>query len=299
MKSFKFVILLSAVVGATPVLADEIVLPTFGSSGDLVGLVPATSGWTDTVPPTFGDTTVPPTGDDVPGFTVGDWSGGLPTPPPIIVNVGQLVVLGETAAHPIMPNTVVSSSFSAGFSSSGGFSLSGASSDTAEDYTAIEIPDLTLSDSGSQMSFSVADPTKMVFVDPEVAVGYLYKANAGPNFQSVLLPTVGDGLFELYLLSGVDWVLQSSVVKAGEAYVFADGGVDQFMVLGIEMSALLDPTSSSAFVTGLTFAGTGAVQMTQTPIVRDTGDSVQAVPVPGTLPLLAIGTLLVRRRRAA
>src|SRR5207253_11071330 len=41
-------------------------------------------------------------------------------------------------------------------------------------------------------------PDSVTFIDPAVAVGYIFDIGAGdPDFASVLLPNVGDGVFDL------------------------------------------------------------------------------------------------------
>ena len=80
-----------------------------------------------------------------------------------------------------------------------------------------------------------------VFIDPLVAVGYDYVKGANdPNFASVLLPEVGDDLFNLFLFNGTDWVFHQ-VLQAGTEYLFGQSGVPRFRISGIEASAGLDP----------------------------------------------------------
>lgn len=135
-----------------------------------------------------------------------------------------------------------------------------------------------VAETGWRFELTIDDINRRVYVDPRVAVGYEYQIDAGPNFQSVLLPNVGDGLYDLFLFDGGlnDWVFES-VVAQGSVFDFGPGGVSRFRVTGIEASAGLDPNDVTAFVTGLTFAGGGTVLMRQLPLTEETGPA-QSVP---------------------
>ncbi len=77
---------------------------------------------------------------------------------------------------------------------------------------------------------------------------------------------------------------------------FPMGGVGAFTVPGIDPADGLDPADTTAFITGLTFAGDGTFNGTQTPITEE----VAATPEPGSISLLATGLLgwpLLRRRQ--
>lgn len=130
---------------------------------------------------------------------------------------------------------------------------------------------------------------QILFIDPLIAIGYDYAIGAGdPNFASVLLPEVGDNLFELWLWNGVDYIL-ADILEAGVEYLFDPAGIDRFRILGIETSAMLDPENAAAFVTGLTFTADGMFTGTMTPITT-------FVPVPATLALLMAGLFAINFR---
>ena len=134
---------------------------------------------------------------------------------------------------------------------------------------------------------------QQIALDPIVAVGYDYQVGAGdPLFASVLLPDIGDGLFDLYLFDGNDWLFQS-VLAAGQQYIFGGSGVDRFRILGIETSAGLDPTDVTAFITTLTFASDGRFTGTMTPITME-------IPEPSAIFLLALSlfALTVLRKQS-
>lgn len=154
----------------------------------------------------------------------------------------------------------------------------------------------TVSLNGSQPTFSFSTNVvggQQIFIDPDLAVGYDYQIGAGdPLMRSVLLPAnIGDGLYDIYLWDGSGWVLFSANVQGGTDFDFGPNGVDQFRVLGIETSAGLDPTDPTAFITGLTFVGSGQFTGTMTPIIV-------SVPEPGTLLLvgIAFATVFLSRR---
>ena len=118
-------------------------------------------------------------------------------------------------------------------------------------------------------NFFVVNPAIPIFIDPLVAIGYDFIVNSGPNFQSVILPDIGDGLYDIYdsLRQPSRGVRSPSVHPSTSDW----GGISAFKVLGIEASAGLDPNDPLAFVTGLTFAGVGQVNMNMNPITEGQG----------------------------
>lgn len=144
-------------------------------------------------------------------------------------------------------------------------------------------------------NFNVTEvgPDSVTFIDPLVAIGYDYATGAGdPNFASVLLPDVGDGVFLLEFEAGGQLV--HTTLDDGVQFFFPQGGVDAFRVGGIELSAGLDPSDVTAFITGLSFVAEGHFTGTMTPITAE----VAPVPEPATVALMLCGIagLLGRQR---
>jgi hypothetical protein len=167
----------------------------------------------------------------------------------------------------------------------------------AGDPPAVYLPNLVLvpgAKSYYQFHISNFVAGQTVFIDPLVATGFTYMIGAGdPNFASVDLPTgIGDNLFQLFLWNGTDFIDSGNVLTGGIEYSFAGSGVDRFQIRGIETSAGLDPFDATAFITGLTFAGSGGFNGTMTPLTQD-------VPEPTILSLIALGFAGLRwsRRR--
>ena len=156
-------------------------------------------------------------------------------------------------------------------------------------------PDTNPNDNrGPVYIFSVVavGPNSVTFIDPFVAIGYDYAIGQGdPNFASVLLPNVGDDVYDV-IFGDIH-----NTVLADQQFFFPQGGVSAFSVRGIEVSAALDPGIVLAFITGLTFVSEGSFTGTMTPIVQFVPEAT--VPVPATILLLGAGfdALAFRYRR--
>ncbi|PCI50008.1 MAG: nidogen [Alphaproteobacteria bacterium] len=157
-----------------------------------------------------------------------------------------------------------------------------------------------VTEAGFSFDFNV-NLNEMIFIDPDIAVGYEYIIQSGPNFASVLLPTIvgDDGFFDIfgYNLATMDYdILLAGDWAAGAEFFFGGDGVNRFLVLGIDEAAMLDPDNTVAFVTGLTFVDAGNISMLQVPVVINTDDPTQ-VPTPPAFLLILFGLGLMLRRR--
>ncbi|MGB2478617.1 MAG: hypothetical protein ACPID5_02660, partial [Candidatus Poseidoniaceae archaeon] len=110
----------------------------------------------------------------------------------------------------------------------------------------------------------------IVWIDPEVAVGYDYIVYGGPKISGVNIPVgYGDDIFDLFLFDSVTgWYDTGTNIDAGTTYEF-NPPTDNMSIRGIETSELLDPTDPTAFVSGLTFETNGTVVMTMTPVTEN------------------------------
>ena len=155
-----------------------------------------------------------------------------------------------------------------------------------------------------EFNVEVETPNEVVYIDPDVAVGYDFAIGAGdPNFASVVLPSVGDDLFSLWLFDGNGNAYDTfETLTAGVPFDFLTEidplGVSMFRILGIETSAMLDPNNPLVFQAGVSFVGAGRFTGSMSAITEFVPEPV---PEPATMALLfgGLGAMVLRRRRAA
>ena len=131
-----------------------------------------------------------------------------------------------------------------------------------------------------------------ILIDPFVATGYDYSVGENDTilFSSVKIITdVGDGIYDLFFFDYTldDFVDSGIDLLSGELFEF-DEALEHFSIRGIEDYANLDPTDVTAFVTELTFNGSGTFTGTMTPNTSWV-DETAPVPEPSTFLLLGSG----------
>lgn len=127
------------------------------------------------------------------------------------------------------------------------------------------------------------------YFDPPASAGYEYQVLSGPKVISLVLPEHGDNLYRVERWTGSSWADLGVDVLAGTTfdltpYVGA-AGTDRFRVQGIEGAP--GDAAVRDFVTGMAFAGSGAVELRQTAL---------PVPEPATWALWAGGLMALAGR---
>ena len=151
-------------------------------------------------------------------------------------------------------------------------------------------------DGSWEFEFSISD-NEVVFIDPDVAIGYDYVVESGPEIASVILPTGFDADYELWLMGASGWEFTDNLT-AQEEYFFGPDGVTEFRVLGIDTTNMIDPDDALAFVTGLSFVESGDVVMTQTPITEFVAEPTSvSEPRMFFVLLTAFGLFAIRARK--
>ena len=143
--------------------------------------------------------------------------------------------------------------------------------------------------------FEVFDTNFQWWLDPDVAVGYIYNVTGGPKFATYQAPTLPfDNNYELFGSSDSCSTFTNSLglITGGTQFSFGTA-VDCFAIKEIDVANMLDPTDTMAFVAGVTFDSMGMVSVTQTPITQ----FVDPASVPGPMPLFGVGAALAWSRR--
>ena len=174
-----------------------------------------------------------------------------------------------------------------------------ATASTGSEGTGTELDPFMPSDDvdGSwEFEFSISDD-QVVFIDPDVAIGYDYVVESGPEIASVILPTGFDADYELWLMGTSGWEFTDNLT-AEEEYFFGTDGVTEFRVLGIDTTNMIDPDDALAFVTGLSFVDSGDVVMSQTPITEFVAEPTSvSEPRMFFVLLTAFGLFAIRARK--
>ena len=110
----------------------------------------------------------------------------------------------------------------------------------------------------------------IVWIDPEVAVGYDYVVYTSHQITEVTIPSgYGDNVFDLFLQDSAGaWYDTGTDIYATLTYSFSNP-VSAMSIRGIEPNSMLNPSDPTAFVTGLTFDTNGTVVMTMTPVTEN------------------------------
>lgn len=100
----------------------------------------------------------------------------------------------------------------------------------------------------------------VTYIDPEIAIGYDYTLDGGPNFASIFVPAPlpgGDADFTLQF-GGQSFAL--SVGVEFDITRVVPGGISAFRIAGIDPAEALDPAGHT-FVIGLTFIAESANEL--------------------------------------
>jgi hypothetical protein len=155
---------------------------------------------------------------------------------------------------------------------------------------------VVLANGSFQFNMAVV-PNQVYYIDPVVATGYDYMVTAGePNFRTVALPTNVAGNFQLWTRDALGSLVFVKALAGGEVYDFGVTGVPFFEVTGIDAAALVDPASTTAFVTALSFVSAGSFTGTQTPITTNYSPT-NNVPLPSSAALLGLALVGLLRKR--
>jgi hypothetical protein len=156
---------------------------------------------------------------------------------------------------------------------------------------------------GTQFTFDLAsidvDQGQLLFIDPEIAVGYTYVITDG-TINEIHAPSLadvpdGDGSYTV-TINGVEFTLTP------DAPLILASPISEFTLTGIDPALMLDPANAVAFKIGLRFDTVGQnLGVVQTALTINTDDPVSPVPLPASALLLlaGLGGLGIAGRRKA
>jgi len=153
------------------------------------------------------------------------------------------------------------------------------------------LPDNVTEEGGFEFELPPVPPGTIIWIDPEVAIGYTFEITGGNLFASVTMPGFGsvpdpDG-FLLSVFDGVDFISQGTFL-GGDTFDFTTLGFDvtKFRIEDIDPELLLDPDDPLAFQAGITLTATpdSDDMVTMTPIT-----TFVAVPEPPSFALMLAG----------
>ncbi len=157
-----------------------------------------------------------------------------------------------------------------------------------------KLPDAINDEGGFEFEVIFPDPSTRVFIDPFIAIGYEYKI-IGDLFDEVIAPSnLADTTFDLLVGDATcSSFTAEAVLIGGTSHIFSQP-VNCFRIEGIDIAEMLDPSDTTAFVTGISTFNAGTFSITQTPITSFVG---AAQPVPAPLPLFGVSAAFSFSRR--
>ncbi len=150
--------------------------------------------------------------------------------------------------------------------------------------------------------------TQPIYIDPVVAVGYDYEISESDVLFQYRPDPQQDGLLNGTVLELLISGFPARDLIVGTTFDFTSLGltdINAFTIRGIDPALGLEPDDPTAFVTGLTFRGSGLsgltdINVSMTPITEDTdanNGGVPTIPTPSSLVLIivALGSLRLAR----